>query len=362
MGRNPRTYDVTWFLDLHEKGQLDLDPTYQRRSVWTPKDRRYFVDTVMSQFPAPPVFLHKTYDERGRATYHVVDGKQRLKTIIDFSENRIRIPDTIGDIGLRGFWFKDLEQEVKQGFWNYEIVVEMLPDVSPALVREIFERINRNSRKLNSQELRHAKYDGWFVSLAESEADSSEWRTLGVASAARSNRMADVQFISELLLVTIEGKPRGFSQDVLDNRYADLDDIEDIRERGLLDEESFRSLFDETKRLALDALTSHPELLKIFRVNAHFYSFWCFLTYCVSSDVPVSISLWDDYAAFIGDVVRVSSLDEQEGGFEMGVLAPIKKYANNARGASTEFPQRQARLEALLSLVEGTVSENREVD
>jgi hypothetical protein len=270
MGRNPRTYDVTWFLDLQEKGQLDLDPTYQRRSVWTPKDRRYFVDTVMSQFPAPPVFLHKTFDERGRATYHVVDGKQRLKTIIDFSENRIRIPDTIGDVGLRGLWFKDLEQEVKQGFWNYEIVVEMLPDVSPALVREIFERINRNSRKLNSQELRHAKYDGWFVSLAESEADSSEWRTLGVASVARSNRMSDVQFISELLLVTIEGKPRGFSQDVLDNRYADLDDIEDIRERGLLDEESFHLRLDATKRFALNAVDSHPELLKVFRVNAHF--------------------------------------------------------------------------------------------
>jgi hypothetical protein len=76
----------------------------------------------------------------------------------------------------------------------------------------------------------------------------------------------------------------------------------------------------------------------------------------------MSKSLLKAYSAFMNDVVRASSVDEEEGGGEMDMLAPIKRYANNARGASTEFPQRQARLEALLSLVEGAESENREID
>jgi uncharacterized protein with ParB-like and HNH nuclease domain len=91
MARNLTTQDVSWFLDLYGKGQLNLEPPYQRRSVWSPRDRRFFIDTVLNDYPAPPVFLHKTLDDQGRTTYHVVDGKQRLQTIILFTEGRVRI-------------------------------------------------------------------------------------------------------------------------------------------------------------------------------------------------------------------------------------------------------------------------------
>lgn len=44
MGRTLTTQDISWFLDIYDKGQLDLDPPYQRRSVWSPQDRRYFTE------------------------------------------------------------------------------------------------------------------------------------------------------------------------------------------------------------------------------------------------------------------------------------------------------------------------------
>ena len=78
MSRNLTTQDISWFLDLKEKGQLNLNPPYQRRSVWSPNDKRFFVDTIFNNYPAPPVFLHKTMDDNGRPTYHVVDGKTAL--------------------------------------------------------------------------------------------------------------------------------------------------------------------------------------------------------------------------------------------------------------------------------------------
>ena len=64
MSRTLTTQDISWFLDLKDKGQLNLDPPYQRRSVWAPRDKRYFVDTILNNYPAPPVFLHKTIDEK----------------------------------------------------------------------------------------------------------------------------------------------------------------------------------------------------------------------------------------------------------------------------------------------------------
>ena len=36
VNRTLTTQDVSWFLDLHEKQQLNFDPPYQRRSVWSP--------------------------------------------------------------------------------------------------------------------------------------------------------------------------------------------------------------------------------------------------------------------------------------------------------------------------------------
>jgi len=46
MHRRPSTQDITWLLDLHTNKQLDLNPPYQRRSVWTRKDKQFFLDTI----------------------------------------------------------------------------------------------------------------------------------------------------------------------------------------------------------------------------------------------------------------------------------------------------------------------------
>ena len=174
MSRTQTTQDVSWFLDLKGRDQLNLDPPYQRRSVWSPRDKRFFIDTILNNYPAPPIFLHKTIDETGHSTYHVVDGKQRLQTIIEFTENRVRIPDDFSDVNLQSKRWRDLETILKERFWNYVLIVEMLHDVNDAPIRNIFDRLNRNSRKLMPQEMRHAKYDGWFITFAEAEADKIE--------------------------------------------------------------------------------------------------------------------------------------------------------------------------------------------
>ena len=123
--------------------------------------RQRIVDISLTRFsitiPAPPVFLHKTIDDNGKSTYHVVDGKQRLLTIINFTLDKVRIPDDFGDTALQGKKWKDLDRAGRETFWNYVIIVEMLPDASEANIRSTFERINRNSRKLSAQEMRHAE-------------------------------------------------------------------------------------------------------------------------------------------------------------------------------------------------------------
>jgi hypothetical protein len=229
MQRRSTSQDISWFLDLRRHGQLDLDPPYQRRSVWTPKDRRFFLDTVFRGYPCPPIFLHKVAGTDEKTTYAVVDGKQRLQTLFKFVDGEIALAEDFGDTRFNSKKWGDIGAAERQIFWDYVVPVEFLsfdPEDTRA-VDQAFDRLNRNMRKLEAQELRHARWDGWFISLIEQECEEPAWRKLGVVTNARSKRMKDAQFMSELVLIIIERKQHGFDQEMLDAAYGRYDDLEE---------------------------------------------------------------------------------------------------------------------------------------
>lgn len=97
MIRRSSPQDISWFLDLRRGKQLDLNPPYQRRSVWNARDRRFFLDTVFRGYPCPPIFLHKSVGVSDQAIYSVVDGKQRLQTLFAFVDGEVSIAHDYGD-------------------------------------------------------------------------------------------------------------------------------------------------------------------------------------------------------------------------------------------------------------------------
>ena len=48
---------ISWFSDIHRRTLLNLEPPYQRRSVWNQAYKNEFVDTVLLQYPAPAIFF-----------------------------------------------------------------------------------------------------------------------------------------------------------------------------------------------------------------------------------------------------------------------------------------------------------------
>ena len=357
MSRRLTQQDISWFIDLQEKGQLDLDPPYQRRSVWSPRDKRFFVDTILNDYPAPPIFLHKTIDEKGRTTYHVVDGKQRLQTILEFTDNKVPIPENFSDINLQKKRWQDLERVTRERFWNYILVVEMLADDSDASIKNIFDRINRNSRKLVPQEMRHAKYDGWFIGFAEAEAEKAEWKRFGVVTPARIKRMADVQFISELLAVILRKAIQGFDQNSLDVLYAEYEDISSVPD---FIEDDFAEVVESTKASISELLNSEPEVRKYLRVQSHFYTLWSYLV--LDRDRYPGPSFfapqYKDFMEAVAEAVAVSDVrqaeaatqDEQEA---TSTPRAIVDYASSFRGATTDLKPRMKRHAALVEVMSG---------
>ena len=65
--------------------QINLEPGFQRQSVWTLRDRRGLIQSILSAYPVPGIPLYKR-SHRGKLDYDVIDGKQRLETIFMFTE------------------------------------------------------------------------------------------------------------------------------------------------------------------------------------------------------------------------------------------------------------------------------------
>jgi hypothetical protein len=354
MKRRPTTQDITWLLDLARNKQLNLDPPYQRRSVWTRQDRQFFLDTIFRDYPSPAIFLHKTISDDGHVTYHVVDGKQRLQTILDFTNDKIRISKDYGDARLNGKKWSNILQsddKLKHRFWNYQISVEMVDYVEGSLINEVFDRLNRNARKLTRQELRHAKFDGWFAMQVEKESEKDVWKTLGVVTTARVKRMADTQFLSELMLVILENGVLGFDQDALDEFYGKYDDTPEDSEVNFSEEKFTKTLM--AARTLLTKMQEHDAGVSQFIQSfTHFYTLWC----VVVLNLAAMKSLTAEGAAkkYLSFMKKVDSLAAQKDELEAFIKADKKNayksalsYYNNSRGASTDLAQRQERYEVL---------------
>ena len=113
MNRRQNFQTIAWFKDLYKRGLLNLNPPYQRRSVWTQSFKDYFIDTLLLQYPAPTIFLYEEISNDGVTKYNVVDGKQRLTTIFEFIENKFPVSETAIIAENRGAFFNDLSSELK---------------------------------------------------------------------------------------------------------------------------------------------------------------------------------------------------------------------------------------------------------
>lgn len=349
MKRQPSTQQISWFLDLERNGQLDLNPPYQRKSVWSPKDRRYFLDTIFRNYPTPPIFVHRTIDDSGFTKYHVVDGKQRLETILSFAKNKIAIDAGYGDVTYNGKKFNELTIDQKRKFWDYTLVVDFIESVDGANIDQVFDRVNRNSINLQPQELRHARFNGWFINETEDEAENDFWWNIKVSTRAKDKRMKNVQLIAELLLIILDKKIVGFSQDYLDDMFALYDSPEESVDA--FDEEVYKLERNRIKTY-LTEMEAHNACISTYAKTANnLYTLWALVAL---NEVPAAAILANSYAAFMIQVAALAAASNPEELVPEDAAKELQlafTYYRNSKGASTDLSQRNERLNALKSIL-----------
>ncbi|WP_202946740.1 DUF262 domain-containing protein [Bacillus methanolicus] len=133
LNRFSNNITVSEFYENETLGKYNYDVKYQRRSdAWSIDKQAFLIDSIMKNYPIPPIFLHAKVDsETGKTVYDVIDGKQRLTSIIKFINDEIELPENFGDdeFGseeLNGLKFSEIDKSsvYKKNFWKYTISIE----------------------------------------------------------------------------------------------------------------------------------------------------------------------------------------------------------------------------------------------
>lgn len=227
---------IGWFRDRYNEGSLKIKPPYQRKPIWSAKQKCYLIESILMGLPVPEIYIQQTTTPTGESTYAIVDGQQRIRTVLQFvgSEsdphelefNKFVLDKLKVESPWKNITFSELTDDIKKKFYGYKFAVRYLNTDSDDEVRDMFERLNKYLTPLKAQELRNATYTGPFIKLAENLADSEYWSENRIVTPAAIRRMLDVEFMSELLIGVMHG-PQGGSAKIIDDYFKQYEDYDD---------------------------------------------------------------------------------------------------------------------------------------
>jgi Protein of unknown function DUF262 len=203
-------FRIADFIEWSEKKQLILNPDFQRQSVWPPAAKSYLIDTILRKLPIPKIYMRTKVDvDTRRSVREVVDGQQRLRTIIDFGSDRLVLGPRAREYA--GSRYSSLTADLREAFLTYPIAVDQLINASDADVLEVFARLNSYTVPVNAPELRHAKYQGDFKWAVHDAAQrwTVLWDDLKVLSKRERVRLLSDSLMAEMFGILVAGVEDG---------------------------------------------------------------------------------------------------------------------------------------------------------
>lgn len=211
--------DIQTIVGRIQDGEIDLQPDFQRGSVWNTKKKQLLIDTILRNWHIPPVHIvsqdDALYDE-------VLDGQQRLAAIYDFCCNKFAIDGALEPHdelikSLHGCKFSDLSPSVAKKVNRFSIRVLSLTDFDPEEPGELFYRLNHQVT-LTPAETRNAYFGEVRDQVREVAREFEGWGLTKQAIGFSNARMAHDDVVARIMCVLDWGH---ISEKVTANKLAD---------------------------------------------------------------------------------------------------------------------------------------------
>ena len=134
-------------IHMHYHFGIDFNPDYQRGYVWTQEDKELLLDSVFKNIDIGKFVLIRLSDsewlERG-FSYEILDGKQRLSTLIEFYENKL---------SYKGKHYNDLSWKDRITFKHHNISVAEVRNEDKKTTLKYFLMLNGTGKAMDKTQL-----------------------------------------------------------------------------------------------------------------------------------------------------------------------------------------------------------------
>ncbi|UZO74607.1 DUF262 domain-containing protein [Microcystis aeruginosa str. Chao 1910] len=170
--------------DQLTRENIQLNPRFQRRDAWNITRKSRFIESLILGFPVPLIVLAANNKEKGK--FIVLDGKQRLLTILQFygdsdtPNNSFTLKDLEFLDNLNGCQYQDLENDFNLNDISDQLDNQTIRTIvirnwkTESFLHKIFLRLNVENTPLSSQELRQALHPGGFINFLDDRAIESQ--------------------------------------------------------------------------------------------------------------------------------------------------------------------------------------------
>jgi uncharacterized protein with ParB-like and HNH nuclease domain len=127
---------------------VNFEPDYQRDYVWELEDKIALIDSIFNNVDIGKfAFIKKGYSED--YLYEVLDGKQRMRAILDFYEDRFQ---------YKGFYYSDLSYEDQCHINYYNINVAEASEMTKEQTLRYFLMLNTGGKQMAKEQLEKVRH------------------------------------------------------------------------------------------------------------------------------------------------------------------------------------------------------------
>lgn len=230
----PADITLGGYVDLFDRKELSI-PSFQRHYVWDRVRASKLVESFLLGLPVPGTFLYK---ERTRPGYLVIDGQQRIMSLIrfikgTFDDSVFRLKNV--DKKYEGKCFSDLDDDEQFRFKGLTLRATIIQQINPnddTSVYHVFERLNTGGVNLNPMEVRQCLSYGPFIDALKKMNANADWRKL-IGMPKEDKRLRDVELVLRCVALADEWKKyekpmKGFLNNYMQVRKKSNEDYSDL--------------------------------------------------------------------------------------------------------------------------------------
>lgn len=295
-------------INLYRDKDLDIHPEFQRMFRWSPSQRTSFIESILLGIPVPSFFV----SQRDDGVWDVVDGIQRLSTILQFSgELRDEADEQVELLCLNGTKYlpdldgvcwegaKAISSSLKRDFKREKLDFKIIKKESDQDTKyDLFRRLNTGGTTLEAQEIRNCLIimsDRTFYIWIKELAKSLDFLGCCPLSENQLEQSYDLELISRFIAfynVDWNGKPKiGDISLFLDDKITELCVDENFNR------DSFQDIYQRTFRVINRTLGE--DAFKKFnkKEEKHRGAFSTALFELVSIGIAKNLELWEEYTS-----------------------------------------------------------------